>query len=204
MQTLSSNGTLVQRILYRRPYHPWRYLPMSVFLSGREYPDRTIDRIVDFLADGGLLDSLIIDHTLDPEDADGAREALDEGRAWWAQYSGRGVPRSAAIVPPELEAGDGTESEPWDDDFDWDAPGEAPDEAITRAPGYREDLEHDGITLVPDDGSSEPTEADRAEWAEHLHESGLSFDPAKVEAMREWYRTRPSFEEWLAADGGPA
>jgi hypothetical protein len=174
---------------------------MSVFLSGREYPDRTIDRIVDFLADGGLLDSLITDRTIDPEDADGARQALDEGRAWWAQYSGRGVPRSAAIVPPELEAGDGTEPDPWEGDLDWDAP-EAPDEAITRAPGYREDLGRDGITLVPDSGEYEPSEADRAEWAEYLHEPGPDFDPARVEAMREWYRTRPSFAEWADANGG--
>jgi hypothetical protein len=64
--------------------------------------------------------------------------------------------------------------------------------------------EHEPFHPGPEDEPHEPTGEDLAEWAEYLAELRLDFDPASLEAMREWYATRPTFEEWLAANGGPA
>jgi hypothetical protein len=186
MQTVHRNGTRVQRtptqqVLRDRPYLAWRYMPLAAYLCERDYDTPMRDKVIDFIADGGFLESLVVDQTLWPEDLDGARAALESGRAWWARYSGRGVPSSAAIVPTELDP-----DEAWRDPTA-DADGDPIDRDDREAPAE----------------PYEPTDADRDEWAAYLHEWDLDFDPNQLEAMREWYRTRPSFEEWLASQGGP-
>jgi len=187
MTTLLQNGTLVQHILRRRPYHPWRHVPLAVFLSKREYPAAACDRIVDAVGDGAFLESMVVDGTLDPEDLAGAVEALDEGRAWWAQYSGRGVPRDAAITPPELdEHGDPTADSQGDPVY-WERGEPAP---IPEQP-------------EPDEAPYEPSEDELAEWSKYLHELNRGFDAGQLEAAREWYRTRPSYGDWLESQGGP-
>lgn len=167
--------TARERVLRDRPYHPWRYLPLAAYLCEREYSDGMRNRIVDFIADGGFLESLVVVGALEPEDLDGAKEALAEGRAWHAARAARAAAEHDGAPEPD-----------------------APDGAITRAPGYREALERDGVTLTPDGEPYEPTEEDREDYRRYLDEQD------RLEAMREWYRTRPPFAEWLESQGGPA
>ena len=56
---------------------------------------------------------------------------------FWA--TGPAIPREAALTPPELEDVDGPD---------------APDEHVTRRPGYREALERDGVTILPVSGGA--------------------------------------------------
>jgi hypothetical protein len=161
---------------------------MAVYLAEHGYTPQQSDRIVDLFGDGASLEGLLVDGTIDPEDGPGAREALAEGQS---------VPWSK-VRPPELAGDDG---EGLDDypETDLDAlPDPTPDQAVTRAPGYREALERDGITLIPDEGF-EPSDEDLVEWGRYLH--GLSLveivEAEKIQAMREWY-ARNNFADWHA------
>jgi hypothetical protein len=199
METVHRNGSAVKRILRDRPYHPWRHLPLAIYLCEREYPDMMRNIIIDRIGDGAFLASLVVSGELDPEDLAGASEALEEGRRWHARHSGRAVPRSAAVVPPELVAGDGTEPD-WEvDDFDFDAPD--PTALPSGDPVYWEDGQPAPCPVQPWT-PYEPTEADweatRTLDVEPFHPG---FEPGFIARAREWYRTN-NFGEWLTGQGG--
>lgn len=70
------------RILQSRPYHPWWLMPLAEFLTTSGYGDSARNRIVDSVDDGMLLDSLVVDGSLEPVDLPGAEAALESGRRW--------------------------------------------------------------------------------------------------------------------------
>ena len=118
-----------------------------VYLADRGYT--WMKEIIAHVLTHGECAGLVEQGLIDAEDLEGAELALEAG-CGSIPYDDRRWRRNdvpwAMVVPPELDpmdgtgvdpvAGDGTEPEPRDGDWEWDAPGEAPDEAITRAPGY--------------------------------------------------------------------
>jgi hypothetical protein len=149
-------------------------MPLAVYLIGREYTDAARNRIVDAVGDGAFLESLVVSRDLERDDLAGAVEALEEGRAWHARYSGRAVPKSAAIVPPELE----------DDDPTADADGDP----VYYDRGVPAPLpEHEPFHPGPDGDPYEPTEADLDELSQWMHglddaRDGMAF-PEKTDSL---------------------
>lgn len=99
---------------------------------------------------------------LEPDDLEQATDAfiaalppVPQSSNEWDGF-GRWTPNDVVLaIPPELE--------------DFDGP-DAPDEHITRAPGYAESLASDGITLLPVSGGAPfvPSEEDWADYHRHF------------------------------------
>jgi hypothetical protein len=116
MVKLSRKHDPVQRALRARPYLHRRYYPLAAILCSREYSDPMRDRILDYLGDGGFLESLAVDGTLDPGDLAPALAALEDGRAWERAYRLRA---SFGDLAPAPEADGGWPDEgPAEDDQD--------------------------------------------------------------------------------------
>lgn len=157
---------------------------MVVYLSTQGYT--WMREIIAHVLTHGEVAGLVELGLIDLQDLEPAELALEAGFGSIpyrdARWFGSGIPW-ACVVPTELEP-DPTADENGDPVYyDHGVPAPLPEyEPFHPGPEY------------------EPTPEDLEELSHWLHALD---EHDQVEAMRRWYATRPSFDEWLRAGGGP-
>lgn len=104
MRSVQRTLTPVQRVLRDRPYLAWHLIPLAAYLCVQEYSDPMRNRIIDWVIDGGLLESAVVDGILERGDLAYAQYALDSGRMRRARQPAPMLPpiRGGAPVGDEL------------------------------------------------------------------------------------------------------
>ena len=71
------NRKAVAAILWDRPYHPWHLMPLACYLWSRGYYGSTRNRVVDAVASGTSLVSLVDAGLLGPADVAGCSKVFN-------------------------------------------------------------------------------------------------------------------------------
>jgi hypothetical protein len=206
MATVTSTPDPVQRALNSRPYLHRRYYPLAAFLIEHRYSDEMRNRIIDWVADGGFLESLEVDGTLEFGHFPEAKLALDAGRAWEQIYRSRAKFAALGMDFPPIRGGSPVAAEapvlsPPEPDPDTDAAWNDPTADENGDPVYWEDGQPAACPVQPEPA---PLPEPSADWdittleVEPFH-PGFDSDP--IRKMRQWH-DRNDFRAWLESQGG--
>jgi hypothetical protein len=212
MSTVAQARDPVQVALYDRPFLNRKYYPLASFLIVEEYSTEMRNRIIDWVGDGGLLESLIVDGTLEREHLAPAQLALDDGRAWERQFrllpfGPDRQPYRAEIPEPDPgseEEENGPTADPFGDPVYYEHGEPAPMPVIDRPEGP-ETEDEDTVDYVPDPRDSVTLDVEPfhpgPEPDAGIDYPAHGFDPAAIQQLRDWYAAN-DYGRWLESQGG--